>query len=143
MKKINQLKQYLFAKDLLNANLATENQFIIKNGIVEPFAIDNSGFQYHFTLTINLAGYCYPFNNLIASIVNWMQDNQPDALISSQSCQQAIKFNVENIADNQCDLTVELKLSERIKATNKQDKLEFDSLTDHIILQEPLEKYGC
>ena len=71
-----------------------------------------------------------------------MQNNQPEALINTQSRQHAIKFNVENISDNQCDLTIELKLSERIKATKKQDKLEFDSLSDRQILQEPLEKYG-
>lgn len=142
MKKINHLKKYLFEKNLLNDNSTTKNQFTIKDGIVEPFSVDNSGFKYHFTLTIYLTGYCYPFEDLIASIVSWMQANQPDALISTQSRQRAIKFNVTNISGNQCDLTIELALSERIKPIQKQDKLEFNSLTDRIILQEPLEKYG-
>ena len=142
MKKINQLKHYLFEKNLLNTNLTAQNQFIIKDGIVEPFSVANSGFQYHFTLTLNLPGYYYPFNDLTTNIVSWMQDNQPDALISAQNRQQAIKFHVNNITDNQCDLTIELRLSERIKPTQKQEKTEFNSLTDRIILQEPLEKYG-
>ena len=142
MKKINHLKKYLLKKNLLDNNSETRNQFIIKDGIVEPFSVDDSGFQYHFTLSINLTGYRYPFEDLIASIVSWMQANQPDALISTQSRQRAIKFNVTNISGNQCDLTIELALSERIKPIQKQDKLEFNSLTDRIILQESLEKYG-
>ena len=142
MKKINHLKKYLLKKNLLDNNSATKNQFIIKDGIVEPFSVDDLGFQYHFTLSINLTGYRYPFEDLIASIVSWMQANQPDALISTQSRQRAIKFNVTNISGNQCDLTIELALSERIKPIQKQDKLEFNSLTDRIILQESLEKYG-
>lgn len=142
MKKINQLKQFLLERNLINNSSAGTHQFTIKDGFIEPFSVDNSGFQYHFTLTINLSAYCYPFNELIANIVSWMQSNQPEALINTQSRQQAIKFNLDNITDNQCDLTIELKLSERIKATKKQDKLEFDSLSDRLILQEPLEKYG-
>ena len=142
MKKINHLKKYLLKKNLLDNNSATKNQFIIKDGIVEPFSVDDLGFQYHFTLSINLTGYRYPFEDLIASIVSWMQANQPDAMISLQSRQQAIKFNVANINGNQCDLTIELTLSERIKPIQQQDKLEFNSLTDRIILQESLEKYG-
>lgn len=142
MKKINHLKKYLLKKNLLDNNSATKNQFIIKDGIVEPFSVDDSGFQYHFTLSINLTGYRYPFEDLIASIVSWMQANQPDAIISTRSRQQAIKFNVANINGNQCDLTIELTLSERIKPIQQQDKLEFNSLTDRIILQESLEKYG-
>ncbi|MFQ1008885.1 hypothetical protein B6D12_08515 [Gilliamella apicola] len=142
MKKINDLKKYLLKKNLLDNNSATKNQFIVKDGIVEPFSVDNSGFQYHFTLSMNLTNYRYPFEDLIASIVIWMQANQPDAMISLQSRQQAIKFNIANIIGNQCDLTIELTLSERIKSIQQQDKLEFNSLTDRIILQEPLEKYG-
>ncbi|KES19036.1 P2 phage tail completion protein R (GpR) [Gilliamella apicola SCGC AB-598-I20] len=142
MKKINQLKQFLLERNLLNNSTASSHQFTIKDGFIEPFSVDNLGFQYHFTLTISLSAYCYPFNELIASIVSWIQSNQPEALINTHSRQQAIKFNVENITDNQCDLTIELKLSERIKATKKQDKLEFDSLSDRLILQEPLEKYS-
>ncbi|OTQ02233.1 hypothetical protein B5S43_07535 [Gilliamella apicola] len=142
MKKINHLKKYLLKKNLLDNNSATKNQFIIKDGIVEPFSVDDLGFQYHFTLSINLTGYRYPFEDLIASIVSWMQANQPDAIISTRSRQQAIKFNVANINGNQCDLTIELTLSERIKPIQQQDKLEFNSLTDRIILQESLEKYG-
>lgn len=142
MKKIYHLKKYLLKKNLLDNNSATKNQFIIKDGIVEPFSVDDSGFQYHFTLSINLTGYRYPFEDLIASIVSWMQANQPDAMISTRSRQQAIKFNVANINGNQCDLTIELTLSERIKPIQQQDKLEFNSLTDRIILQESLEKYG-
>lgn len=142
MKKINHLKKYLLKKNLLDNNSATKNQFIIKDGIVEPFSVDDLGFQYHFTLSINLTGYRYPFEDLIASIVSWMQANQPDAIISTRSRQQAIKFNVANINGNQCDLTIELTLSERIKPIQQQDKLEFNSLTDRLILQESLEKYG-
>lgn len=142
MKKINHLKKYLLKKNLLDNNSATKNQFIIKDGIVEPFSVDDLGFQYHFTLSINLTGYRYPFEDLIASIVSWMQANQPDAIISTRSRQQAIKFNVANINGNQCDLTIELTLSERIKPIQQQDKLEFNSLTDRIISQESLEKYG-
>ena len=142
MKKINHLKKYLLKKNLLDNNSETRNQFIIKDGIVEPFSVDDLGFQYHFTLSINLTGYRYPFEDLIASIVSWMQANQPDAMISTRSRQQAIKFNVANINGNQCDLTIELTLSERIKPIQQQDKLEFNSLTDRIILQESLEKYG-
>ena len=142
MKKINQLKQFLLKRNLLNNSTASSHQFTIKDGFIEPFSVDNSGFQYHFTLTISLSAYCYPFNELIASIVSWMQSNQPEELINTQSRQQAIKFNVENITDNQCDLTIELKISERVKATKKQDNLEFDSLSDRQILQEPLEKYS-
>ncbi|MFQ1055674.1 phage tail protein [Gilliamella apicola] len=142
MKKINHLKKYLLKKNLLDNNSETRNQFIIKDGIVEPFSVDDLGFQYHFTLSINLTGYRYPFEDLIASIVSWMQANQPDAIISTRSRQQAIKFNVANINGNQCDLTIELTLSERIKPIQQQDKLEFNSLTDRLILQESLEKYG-
>lgn len=142
MKKINHLKKYLLKKNLLDNNSETRNQFIIKDGIVEPFSVDDSGFQYHFTLSINLTGYRYPFEDLIASIISWMQDNQPDTMISTRSRQQAIKFNVTNIIGNQCDLTIELTLSERIKPILQQDKSEFNSLTDRIILQESLEKYG-
>ena len=98
-----------------------ENQFI-KDGIIEPFSVDNSGFQYHFTLTINLPSYCYPFNDLIAHIISWIQNNQSGALIRSQNRQQAIRFNVNYITDNQCDLIIELRLSERIKPTQKQEK---------------------
>ena len=135
MKKINHLKKYLLKKNLLDNNSETRNQFIIKDGIVEPFSVDDSGFQYHFTLSINLTGYRYPFEDLIASIISWMQANQPDAMISTRSRQQAIKFNVANINGNQCDLTIELTLSERIKPILQQDKSEFNSLTDQIIFQ--------
>lgn len=68
-----------------------------------------------------------------------MQNNQPDALIRSQKRQQAIRFNVDYITDNQCDLTIELRLSERIKPTQKQEKTEFNLLTERMILQELLE----
>ena len=132
----------MFEKNLLNANLAAENQFMIKDVIIEPFSVDNSEFQYHFTLTINLPSYCYPFYDLIAHIISWMQNNQPDALIRFQKRQQAIRFKVNYITDNLCDLTIELRLSERIKPTQKQEKTEFNLLTERIILQEPLEKYG-
>ncbi|WP_335340510.1 phage tail protein [Gilliamella apicola] len=73
----------------------------------------------------------------MSHIISWMQNNQPDALIRSQKHQQAIRFNVNYITDNQCDLTIELRLSERIKPTQKQEKTEFNLLTERMILQEP------
>ena len=71
-----------------------------------------------------------------------MQNNQSGALIRSQNRQQAIRFNVNYITDNQCDLIIELRLSERIKPTQKNEKTEFHLLTERMILQELLEKYG-
>lgn len=137
MKKIDNLKQFLFEKKLIN-NAASQLQMAVTNGHIEAITTSNLVLFYHYTLHLTFDNYQFPFEELMQAIVSWMTNNQSDSMLNPESRKTSIKFDVQDITECHCKINIKLKLSERILTQNINEALQSQIIKDKILDEDLL-----
>lgn len=104
----------------LKANPENMLVFIDKGQIVSTQA-PNFCFEYHYTLNVVLIDYSKHSDTVFIPLLVWVRENQPDLLTGRAD--DGMSFEAEMLNHETTDISITLKLTERVIVTLEDNKL--------------------
>ncbi|WP_210459553.1 phage tail protein [Pantoea ananatis] len=89
--------------------------FVDKGASVGTSAASLS-WEYRYTLNVIITDFTGDQNLLMAAVMYWLRTNQPDALQNPDEREQLCTFEVDILGNDACDISINLKLTERVIA---------------------------
>ncbi|MBC0855183.1 phage tail protein [Pantoea stewartii] len=89
--------------------------FVDKGASVGTSAASLS-WEYRYTLNVIVTDFTGDQNLLMAAVMYWLRTNQPDALQNPNEREQLCTFEVDILGNGVCDISINLKLTERVIA---------------------------
>lgn len=86
--------------------------------------------EYRYTLNVVITDFTGDQNLLMAPVLLWLRENQPDALQNSEAREKLFSFEVDILANNRCDISMDLKLTERVIATIENGKAHIEAVPE-------------
>ncbi|MBS0881114.1 phage tail protein [Pantoea sp. JGM49] len=86
--------------------------------------------EYRYTLNIVITDFTGDQNLLMAPVMFWLRENQPDALQNSDQREKLFSFEVDILGNDRCDISINLKLTERVVATTVDGKTRVEALPE-------------
>ncbi len=88
----------------------------VDNGSLVATSATSVSWEYRYTLNIVITDFSGDQNLLMAPVQFWLRDNQPDALQNPAEREKLFTFEVDILGNDRCDLSLNLKLTERVIA---------------------------
>ncbi|WP_210451380.1 phage tail protein [Pantoea ananatis] len=89
--------------------------FVDRGSLVATSAASVS-WEYRYTLNVIITDFTGDQNLLMAAVMYWLRTNQPDALQNLTERDQLCTFEVDVLGNGACDISINLKLTERVIA---------------------------
>lgn len=70
--------------------------------------------QYRYTLNVVIEDFSGGQNLLMAPVLLWLTDKQPDAINNPELREKLFTFDVDILRNDVCDISLNLKLTERV-----------------------------
>ncbi len=86
--------------------------------------------EYRYTLNVVITDFTGDQNLLMAPVALWMRENQPDALQNSEARERLFTFEVDILANDRCDISMDLKLTERVIVTEEDGKARIEAVPE-------------
>lgn len=86
--------------------------------------------EYRYTLNVVITDFTGDQNLLMAPVLLWLRKNQPDALQNSEAREKLFSFEVDILANDRCDISMDLKLTERVIATVENGKAHIEAVPE-------------
>jgi len=86
--------------------------------------------EYRYTLNVVITDFTGDQNLLMAPVLLWLRENQPDALQNSETREKLFTFEVDILANDRCDISMDLKLTERVIATVEDGKAHIEAVPE-------------
>lgn len=86
--------------------------------------------EYRYTLNVVITDFTSDQNLLMAPVLLWLRENQPDALQNSEAREKLFSFEVDILANDRCDISMDLKLTERVIATVENGKAHIEAVPE-------------
>lgn len=93
--------------------------FVDQGSLVSTF-VPGTSFEYRYTLNLIATDYAADPDTLIAFLLQWVRDNQPE-LLANRDRHGEITFEVDVLANDKVDLSIKLPLTERTLVTLRDD----------------------
>lgn len=114
MKKPDSLRRALTeAVSHLRENPDHLHIFVDDGSMVSTLAPSLS-WEYRYTLNMMVTEFAGDQNLLMATVLAWMREHQPDVMANPELRNSSISFEAVILNNNTCDLSIDLKLTERI-----------------------------
>lgn len=114
MKKPDSLRRALTeAVSHLRENPDQLHIFVDDGSMVSTLAPSLS-WEYRYTLNMMVTEFAGDQNLLMATVLAWMREHQPDVMANPELRNSSISFEAVILNNNTCDLSIDLKLTERI-----------------------------
>jgi hypothetical protein len=92
--------------------------FVDKGSLVATGASSMS-WEYRYTLNVVIEDFSGDQNLLMAPVLLWLMENQPDAINNPELREKLFSFEVDILRNDICDISLELQLTERILVSAK------------------------
>ena len=89
--------------------------FVDRGSLVATSAASVS-WEYRYTLNVVITDFTGDQNLLMAAVMYWLRTNQPDVLQNSAERDRLFTFEVDILGNGACDISINLKLTERVIA---------------------------
>jgi len=86
--------------------------------------------EYRYTLNVVITDFTGDQNLLMAPVLLWLRENQPDAMQNSEAREKLFSFEVDILANDRCDISMDLKLTERVIATVENGKAHIEAVPE-------------
>lgn len=86
--------------------------------------------EYRFTLNVIINDFSGDQNLLMASVVLWLRVYQPDPLQNSDAREKLFSFEVDILANDRCNISMDLKLTEREIVTEEYGTARIEALPE-------------
>jgi hypothetical protein len=87
--------------------------FVDKGSLVATGASSMS-WEYRYTLNVVIEDFSGDQNLLMAPVLLWLMENQPDAINNPELREKLFSFEVDILRNDICDISLDLQLTERI-----------------------------
>lgn len=130
MKKLNSIKDTLLKKiRYLSENPEKLYLFVDDGGIIatnEP----SLSYEYSYSLNIILEAFPGDQNIVFAVVVEWVKQHQPDILANPDKRQNGIHFEADILNNLSANISIDLKLTERVIVTEKDGQYHVDAVPE-------------
>lgn len=130
MKKLNSIKDTLLKKiRYLSDNPEKLYLFVDDGGIIatnEP----SLSYEYSYSLNIILEAFPGDQNIVFAVVVEWVKQHQPDILANPDKRQNGIRFEADILNNLSANISIDLKLTERVIVTEKDGQYHVDAVSE-------------
>lgn len=92
--------------------------------------------EYRYTLNVVITDFTGDQNLLMAPVLLWLRENQPDALQNSDARENLFSFEVDILGNDRCDISMDLKLTERVVATTVDGKISIEAVPEPEVPEE-------
>ncbi|MGC0825053.1 phage tail protein [Pantoea agglomerans] len=112
----------------------TENpdrlHLFVDSGQLVATSAASLSWEYRYTLNVVITDFTGDQNLLMAPVLLWLRENQPDALQNSEAREKLFSFEVDILANDRCDISMDLKLTERVIATVENGKAHIEAVPE-------------
>lgn len=108
----------------------------VDNGSLVATAAASISWEYRYTLNVVVTDFTGDQNLLMAPILYWLRDNQPDALQNPDEREKLFTFEVDILGNGACDLSLNLKLTERVLAREVNGQMQVEAVPEPDELEE-------
>jgi hypothetical protein len=105
----------------------------VDNGSVVATAAASISWEYRYTLNVVITDFTGDQNLLIAPIQLWLRENQPDMLMNASGREQLFTFEVDILDNGACDLSLNLRLTERVLAREVNGAIQVETVPEPAI----------
>lgn len=102
----------------------------VDNGSLVATAAESISWEYRYTLNVVVTDFTGDQNLLMAPILYWLRDNQPDALQNPDEREKLFTFEVDILGNGACDLSLNLKLTERVLAREVNGQMQIEAVPE-------------
>ncbi|WP_053140716.1 phage tail protein [Erwinia billingiae] len=102
----------------------------VDNGSLVATSANSVSWEYRYTLNIVITDFTGDQNLLMAPVQFWLRDNQPDALQNTQEREKLFTFEVDILGNDRCDLSLNLKLTERVIAREVDGVMQVEAVPE-------------
>ena len=102
----------------------------VDNGSLVATAAASISWEYRYTLNVVVTDFTGDQNLLMAPILYWLRDNQPDALQNPDERERLFTFEVDILGNGACDLSLNLKLTERVLARKVDGQMQVEAVPE-------------
>ncbi|HDL7463459.1 TPA: phage tail protein [Yersinia enterocolitica] len=96
--------------------------FIDKGAIIATLAPSLS-FEYQYTLNLVVTDYAGDMDLVIVPILHWLRTHQPDIMANPDKRQDSFTFEVDYLDNKVRDISIDIKLTERVIVKEQDGKL--------------------
>lgn len=86
----------------------------VDNGSLVATGASSMSWEYRYTLNVIIEDFSGDQNLLMAPVLLWLRENQPDAINNPELREKLLTFEVDILLNNLCDLSLNLQLTERV-----------------------------
>jgi len=102
----------------------------VDHGQVVATSAASMSWEYRYTLNVVVTDFTGDQNLLMAPVLFWLQQNQPDALQNGELRERLFSFEVDILGNNSCDISIDLKLTERVMVTETGGKMSVEAVSE-------------
>jgi len=112
------------------ANNPDRLHLFVDSGQLIATSAASLSWEYRYTLNVVITDFTGDQNLLMAPVLLWLRENQPDALQNSEARERLFSFEVDILANDRCDISMDLKLTERVIATIEDGKARIEAVPE-------------
>jgi hypothetical protein len=118
------------------ANNPDRLHLFVDSGQLIATSAASLSWEYRYTLNVVITDFTGDQNLLMAPVLLWLRENQPDALQNSEARERLFSFEVDILANDRCDISMDLKLTERVIATIEDGKARIEAMPEPEVPEE-------
>ena len=130
MNKPQSLRSALNKSVLYVAENPDRLHLFVDSGQLVATSAASLSWEYRYTLNVVITDFTGDQNLLMAPVLLWLRENQPDALQNSEARERLFSFEVDILANDRCDISMDLKLTERVIATIEDGKARIEAVPE-------------
>ena len=111
----------------------------VDNGSLVATSAASISWEYRYTLNVVVTDFTGDQNLLMAPILFWLRDNQSDMLQNATERERLFTFEVDILGNGACDLSLNLKLTERVVAQEVDGSIQVEAVAEP---DEPTDEWG-
>jgi len=111
----------------------------VDNGSLVATSATSISWEYRYTLNVVVTDFTGDQNLLMAPILFWLRDNQSDMLQNATERERLFTFEVDILGNGACDLSLNLKLTERVVAQEVDGSIQVEAVAEP---DEPTDEWG-
>lgn len=111
----------------------------VDNGSLVATSATSISWEYRYTLNVVVTDFTGDQNLLMAPILFWLRDNQSDMLQNTTERERLFTFEVDILGNGACDLSLNLKLTERVVAQEVDGSIQVEAVAEP---DEPTDEWG-
>lgn len=108
----------------------------VDNGALVATSAASISWEYRYTLNVVITDFTGDQNLLMAPVMFWLRENQPDALQNPGEREKLFTFEADILGNDRCDISMNLKLTERVLAREVDGKMTIEAVPEPDVPEE-------